>query len=177
MSAPVAPASGTGSAVLSLSELLEGNARYAEDFALGSLATPPARQVAVLSCMDSRFHPGTVLGLAEGDAHILRNAGGVATDDVIRSLVVSQRKLGTRQVVVIQHTQCGQLSYVGQELADEIAEETGERPAFDFATFTDLDQSVRDTVERIRSSAYLPNRDAVSGFVYDVTTGRIRPVE
>jgi carbonic anhydrase len=167
---------GTATNTLSVDELLAGNQRYAEDFALGSLATPPARQVAVLSCMDSRFHPGSVLGLVEGDAHILRNAGGVATDDVIRSLVVSQRKLGTRQVVVIQHTQCGQLSYDGAELADEIGRETGAPPPFDFVTFTDLDASVRDTVARIRTSPYLPNRDAVSGFVYDVATGRIRPV-
>jgi carbonic anhydrase len=98
------------------------------------------------------------------------------TDDVIRSLVVSQRKLGTRQVVVIQHTSCGQLTYTGPELADEIARETGERPPFDFAAFTDLDASVRDSVARIRACTYLPNRDAVSGFVYDVATGRLRPV-
>jgi carbonic anhydrase len=161
---------------LPVEELLAGNERYAHEFALGSLATAPARKVAVLSCMDSRYHPGSVLGLVEGDAHILRNAGGVVTDDVIRSLAVSQRKLGTRQVVVIQHTQCGQLSYTGPELADEIERETGARPTFDFATFTDLDASVRDTVDRIRTSPYLPHRDAVSGFVYDVTTGRLRPV-
>jgi carbonic anhydrase len=166
----------TAWAPLTADELLAGNAEYATDFALAGLATAPARSVAVISCMDSRYHPGNVLGLREGDAHILRNAGGVVTDDVIRSLVVSQRKLGTRQVVVVQHTRCGQLTYTGPELAEEIARETGERPAFDFATFTDLEASVRESVERVRSSPYLPNREHVSGFVYDVDTGRLTPV-
>ncbi|RZS90776.1 carbonic anhydrase [Motilibacter rhizosphaerae] len=166
----------TATTPIPVEELLAGNARYAEGFDLGALATPPRRGVAVVSCMDSRYHPGTVLGLAEGDAHILRNAGGVVTDDVLRSLVVSQRKLGTRQVVVVQHTQCGQLTYQGPELADEIERETGQRPPFDFASFTDLEASVRDSVAKVRSSAFLPGRDAVSGFVYDVTTGRLSPV-
>jgi carbonic anhydrase len=175
-STEAAPPPAAAPGPLNVAELLAGNARYAEEFALGGLATAPARSVAVLSCMDSRYHPGTVLGLVEGDAHILRNAGGVVTDDVIRSLTVSQRKLGTRQVVVIQHTKCGQLTYQGATLSDEIERETGTRPTFDFESFTDLEANVRESVERVRASPFLPHRDAVSGFVYDVDTGRLTPV-
>ena len=155
---------------------LENNARYAEGFAKGELASPPAHHVAVVCCMDARIVLGRVLGLEEGDAHVIRNAGGVVTDDVVRSLLISQRKLGTREVMVVQHTACGMMSFEGEDLRDEIERETGTRPPFSMATFPELEASVREGVEKLRSSPFLPHTDAVRGFVYEVETGRLREV-
>ncbi|HMJ34136.1 MAG TPA: carbonic anhydrase [Baekduia sp.] len=129
-----------------------------------------------MACMDARLDLFGILGLAPGDAHLIRNAGGVATDDVIRSLAISQRKLGTREVVLVHHTDCGMLTFTEDEFRRELLEETGIKPAWVAEAFTDLDADVRSSIARIRSSPFLPHRDAVRGFVYDVETGRLREV-
>jgi carbonic anhydrase len=136
----------------------------------------PARHLAVVGCMDGRLDLPAILGLHTGDAHIIRNAGGVATDDVIRSLVVSQRLLGTRAVMLVHHTECGMLTFADDELKAQIEQETGVRPPFALEAFADLDADVRQSVARIRLSPYLPHRDEVRGFVYDLRTGRLREV-
>jgi carbonic anhydrase len=141
------------------------------------LHTPrPARKVAVVACMDARLDLFGILGLRPGDAHLIRNAGGVATDDVIRSLAISQRKLGTREVVLVHHTDCGMLTFTEDEFRRELLDETGIKPAWVAEAFTDLDADVRSSIARIRSSPFLPHRDAVRGFVYEVETGSLREV-
>lgn len=158
-------------------ELLRNNAAYAAAFEHGELPAPPAKPVAVLTCMDARIDPHRMLGLAEGDAHVIRNAGGVANDDAIRSLVVSQRKLGTREVLVILHTDCGMRTFVEDEFVGELEAETGVCPAWETTAFHDaIETDVRRAVERVRSSPFLPHVDAVRGFVYEVGTGRLREV-
>ena len=159
-----------------IDDLLAKNARYADSFAHGSLSAPPARHVAVVVCMDARLETGSLLGLDEGDAHVIRNAGGVVTDDVVRSLTISQRLLGTREVMLIQHTGCGMMSFADDELRDAIEKDTGVRPPFSMEPFTELDASVRQSVERLRTSPFLPHTDAIRGFVYEVETGRLREV-
>lgn len=139
-------------------------------------AAMPARRVAVLACMDARLNPYALLGLREGDAHIIRNAGGVVTDDAIRSLAISQSALGTEEVVLIQHTRCGLLGITDDELADRIEAESGTRPSDALHTFSDLDRSVREGLERVRTSPLLPRRDAVRGFVFEVESGQLREV-
>ncbi len=156
-------------------ELLENNARYAEGFG-GGLPLPPARSLAVVACMDARLHVSSVLGLAEGDAHIIRNAGGVVTDDVIRSLAISQRLLGTREIVLIHHTDCGMLTFRDDAFKDDIEQETGLRPHWAAESFGDVETDVRQSIRRIRSSPYVPVKDSVRGFVFDVTTGRLGEV-
>jgi carbonic anhydrase len=159
-------------------ELLRNNATYAALYAHGALPAAPAKPVAVLTCMDARIDPHRMLGLAEGDAHVIRNAGGVANDDALRSLVVSQRKLGTREVVVILHTGCGMRTFAEDDFVDELAAETGVRPAWETTAFHDeIEADVRRAVARVRESPFLPHRDAVRGFVYEVETGRLREVE
>jgi carbonic anhydrase len=157
-------------------ELLERNAAYAAAYAHGSLPAPPAKPVAVLTCMDARIDPHRMLGLAEGDAHVIRNAGGVANDDAIRSLVVSQRKLGTREVLVILHTDCGMRTFAEDELVDALEAETGLRTAWETTAFHEIEADVRRAVARVRESPFLPHVDAVRGFVYEVETGRLREV-
>jgi len=157
-------------------ELIAANARYANDFDKGDLPLPPARRVAVLACMDARLDPARVLGLAEGDAHVIRNAGGVASDDAIRSLTISQRLLGTREIVVIHHTDCGMETFSDDQLKDVIVAETGQRPAFAFEAFPDARADVTQTIRRIRTSPFVPHTDAVRGFVYDVRTGTLEEV-
>jgi carbonic anhydrase len=142
----------------------------------GSLDHRPARHLAVVGCMDGRLDLPGILGLRPGDAHVIRNAGGVATDDVIRSLVVSQRLLDTREVMLIHHTDCGMLTFRDDELKAQIEQETGVRPPFALEAFTDLDADVRQSVARIRLSPYLPHRDEVRGFVFDLRSGRLREV-
>ncbi len=137
----------------------------------------PARRVAVVACMDARLDLFGILGLEPGDAHLIRNAGGVATDDVIRSLTISQRKLGTREVVLIHHTDCGMLTFTEDELRQELLEETGVKPSWAAESFSDLDVDVRSSLQRVRTSLFLPHRDHVRGFVYDVDTGVLREVE
>ena len=158
-------------------ELLRNNAAYVAVYAHGALPAPPALPVAVLTCMDARIDPHRMLGLGEGDAHVIRNAGGVANDDALRSLVVSQRKLGTREVLVILHTDCGMRTFVEDEFVGQLETETGVRPAWETTEFHDeIDTDVRRAVARVRESPFLPHRDAVRGFVYEVETGRLREV-
>jgi carbonic anhydrase len=157
-------------------ELLSNNEDYAAGFRHGSLGMPPARKVAVLACMDARLDPAKALGLSEGDAHVIRNAGGAVTEDAIRSLAISQRKLGTTEIVLIHHTDCGMLTFNDDEFRHQIEEETGIRPSWAAEAFSDLDADLRQSMHRIKSSPFLPHTDSVRGFVYDVSTGRLREV-
>jgi carbonic anhydrase len=157
-------------------ELLRNNERYAKSFDKGDLPLPPARHVAVLACMDARLDVHELLGLAEGDAHVIRNAGGAATDDAIRSLAISQRLLGTREIILIHHTDCGMLTFTDDALKRQIEAETGLRPPFALEAFPDVDADVRQSVARIEASPFVPRRDSVRGFVYDVKSGRLREV-
>ena len=157
-------------------DLLGNNARYAGDFRKGDLAAPPARRVAVLACMDARLDPARILGLEEGDAHVIRNAGGVVTDDAVRSLAVSQHLLGTKEVMLIHHTRCGMLGLSDEEFAARLEREAGERPPWRARGFADLEQSVRDSIGRLERSPFLPHRDRIRGFVYDVESGMLREV-
>ena len=158
-------------------ELLRANERFAEGFDRGDLPMPPARSVAVLACMDARLHPETFLGLEIGDAHMIRNAGGRASDDAIRSLVISNKLLGTREYLVIHHTDCGMLTFSNDDLRGKLADEGADASHIDFLPFSDLEQSVRDDVQRIKDSPFLPDDAPVTGYVYDVTDGRLYPVE
>lgn len=157
-------------------DLLENNAAYAAEFDKGDLPMPPQRQVAIVACMDARLNVYGMLGLSEGDAHVIRNAGGVVTDDVIRSLAISQRLLGTREIVLIHHTDCGMLTFRDDELKDAIESDTGIRPPFAFESFHEPYEDVRQSLRRIQASPFIPNRDEVRGFVFDVETGRLEPV-
>jgi carbonic anhydrase len=157
-------------------ELLENNAAYAESFDKGDLPLPPARGVAVVACMDARLDVHKILGLEEGDAHVIRNAGGVITDDEIRSLTISQRLLGTREIVLVHHTDCGMLTFSDDDLKTQIHEEVGLKPHFSMESFTDLEEDVRQSVARIKASPFVPHKDSVRGFVYEVETGRLREV-
>ena len=157
-------------------ELLQNNAAYAESFEKGDLPLPPARGVAVVACMDARLDVHKILGLQEGDAHVIRNAGGVITDDEIRSLTISQRLLGTREIVLIHHTDCGMLTFSDEELRQQIQEEAGIKPHFSMESFSDLEEDVRQSVRRIQASPFVPHKDSIRGFVYEVETGRLREV-
>ncbi|HMI71301.1 MAG TPA: carbonic anhydrase [Solirubrobacteraceae bacterium] len=157
-------------------DLLRNAQAYADSFDKGDLPLAPARKVAVLACMDARLDPNAVLGLQEGDAHVIRNAGGVVTDDAIRSLAISQRLLGTEEVVVIHHTGCGMLTLDDDEFKRSIQEEVGIKPTWSAESFGDLDEDVRQSVARIRASPFIPRKDSIRGFVYEVETGRLREV-
>ncbi len=157
-------------------ELVAANATYAATFNHGDLPLPPSRQVAILACMDARLDPARVLGLNEGDAHVIRNAGGVASEDAIRSLTISQRLLGTREIVVIHHTDCGMETFADDDLKAAIIAETGQRPAFAFEAFPDASADVTQTIRRIRSNPFVPHTDNIRGFVYDVRTGTLQEV-
>jgi len=156
--------------------LLANNRDYAAAFAHGGLPAAPRRRLAVLTCMDARIDPSRVLGLAPGDAHVIRNAGAVVTDDAIRSLAISQTMLGTREVMVIAHTDCGLLTFTDEAFADHLEETANRRPDWRAHAFDDLEASVRASVERIGASPFLPHTDSVRGFVYEVETGRLREV-
>ena len=158
-------------------DLLRHNRDYAGSFDQGGLPLPPAKKLAVVACMDARLAVYRILGLEVGDAHIIRNAGGVVTDDVIRSLVLSQRLLGTREIILIHHTDCGMLTFRDDELRAQIQSDTGIRPPFAFDAFPDLDEDVRQSIRRIRASPFIPHTDRVRGFVYEVETGKLREVE
>ena len=157
-------------------ELLQNNAAYAEAFDKGDLPMPPAKHIAIVTCMDARLSPYVMLGLKEGDAHVIRNAGGVITDDEIRSLAISQRLLGTREIVLIHHTDCGMLTFSDDELKQQIQEDVGVKPHFSMESFTDLEEDVRQSIARVQNSPFIPNKDSVRGFVYEVETGRLREV-
>ena len=156
--------------------LVDANAAYAETFSAGGLAVPPSRRVAVVTCMDARIDVFGVLGLELGQAHVLRNAGGVVTDDTIRSLTISQRALGTREVVLVHHTRCGMLGLSEDAFRAEVLAETGLKPTWALEAFTDLEVDLRASAQRVRTSPFLLHTDAVSGFVYDVDTGRVHRV-
>jgi carbonic anhydrase len=164
------------SGVTAIDALLEANRVHADSVDEAHLDIRPALALAVVACMDSRLDVFAALGLASGDAHVLRNAGGVVTDDVIRSLTISQRMLGTREVALIHHTDCGLQKTTDDRFRAELLEETGTAPTFAIETFTDVDASVRRSILRVQRSPFVPHRDAVRGFVYDVDTHRLREV-
>jgi len=158
-------------------ELLKNNDSYARGFDKGQLPLPPARKLAVVACMDARLHVSKILGLKEGDAHVIRNAGGAVTDDVIRSLAISQRLLGTEEVVLIHHTDCGMLTFKDDEVKGQIERETGIRPPFALEAFSDLEDDVRQSTARIKASPFVPRKDSVRGLGYDVRRGVLREVK
>ena len=157
-------------------ELLSNAQRYATDFGKGELPMPPAKGVAVVACMDARLNPYGLLGLQEGDAHVIRSAGGVVTDDVVRSLLISQRLLGTREVILIHHTDCGMLTFRDDEVKAQVEADTGVRPPFALEAFPDLEGDLRQSVARLQSSPFLPHLDRVRAFAYEVETARLREV-
>ena len=156
--------------------LLRNNHRYAATFDKGDLPLPPGRKTAVVACMDARLDPARVLGLEEGDAHVIRNAGGVVSDDAIRSLTISQRLLGTEEIILIHHTDCGMLTFSDAELKSLIEADTGIRPPFALEAFGDPDEDVRQSIKRIKASPFVPLTKKVRGFVYEVETGKLREV-
>lgn len=159
-----------------IDQLLENNSRYADGFDKGDLPLPPARNLAVVACMDARLDVHKILGLSEGDAHVIRNAGGVVSDDALRSLVISQRLLGTTAIVLIHHTDCGMLTFRDDDVKDAIESDTGLRPSFSMEAFGNLEQDVRQSISRIQANPFIPNKDQVRGFVYDCSTGRLNEV-
>src|SRR5436190_1817695 len=158
-------------------DLLRNNEQYAESFGKGDLPLPPAKKLVVVACMDARLVPTRILGLEEGDAHVIRNAGGVVTDDTIRSLAISQRLLGTEEIVLIHHTDCGMLTFSDDEFKRSVQDDVGIKPEWAAEAFDDLDEDVRQSIARIKASPFIPNKDAIRGFVYDVETGKLREVE
>jgi carbonic anhydrase len=158
-------------------ELLQNAEAYAARFDKGDLPLPPGRKVAVLACMDARLNPYGVLGLQEGDAHVIRNAGGVVTDDEIRSLAISQRLLGTEEIILIHHTDCGMLTFTDDEFKRSVQDDVGIKPEWAAEAFPDLDEDVRQSIARIQASPFIPRKDSVRGFVYEVETGRLREVD
>ncbi len=158
-------------------ELLQNAESYAENFDKGDLPMPPGRKVAIVACMDARLSPFALLGLEVGDAHVIRNAGGVITDDEIRSLAISQRLLGTEEIILIHHTDCGMLTFSDDEFRRSIQEETGIKPSWPAEAFSDLEEDLRQSLARITSSPFIPKKDSVRGFVYEVETGRLRELK
>lgn len=156
-------------------EFVSHNASYAESFE-GPLPLPPARQTAVVACMDARLNPYGVLGLREGDAHVIRNAGGVVTEDVVRSLAISQRLLGTREIVLVHHTDCGMLTFTDDQFRRQLEEGTGIRPPWAPEAFPDAEDDIRQSVRRISASPFIPHKEAVRGFVFDVASGELHEV-
>jgi carbonic anhydrase len=157
-------------------KLLENAEAYAAQFDKGDLPLPPAKKLAVVACMDARLNPYGILGLEEGDAHVIRNAGGVVTEDTIRSLAISQRLLATEEIVLIHHTGCGMLTFSDEDFKRSIQDETGVKPSWAAESFGDLDEDVRQSVLRIKANPFIPHKDSVRGFVYEVETGRLREV-
>lgn len=155
--------------------LIANNASYVSDFDKGALPLPPATKVAVLACMDARLDPAKVLGLTEGDAHVIRNAGGVASEDALRSLLISQRLLGTEEIILIHHTDCGMETFSDDEVKDRVLSETGLRPSFALEAFPKAEDDVRQTAARIKASPFVPHKN-IRGFVYEVDSGLLREV-
>jgi len=161
-----------------IDRMVEANEGYADDFDQGGLSMPPARAAAILTCMDARLHPAKFLGLGLGDAHVIRNAGGRASDDAVRSLIISSRLLGTREFAVIHHTDCGMLTFSNDDLREKLAAETGaDASGIDFLPFPDLEQSVRDDVATIEASPFIDDDIEVTGFVYDVKSGSLSRID
>src|ERR1700742_4490461 len=156
--------------------LVENSKHYAAAFDKGDLPLPPGKKVAILACMDARLNPHGVLGLEEGDAHVIRNAGGAVDDDAIRSLAISQNLLGTEEIVLVHHTDCGMLTFTDEEFAQKLEDETGERPEWSAHAFSDREGDVRAGIEKIRASPFIPRTDSVRGFVYDVQSGALNEV-
>jgi carbonic anhydrase len=156
-------------------EYLRNNARYVESFT-GPLPLPPSKGVAVIACMDARLNVYAILGLNDGEAHVIRNAGGVVTDDEIRSLAISQRLLGTSEIILIHHTDCGMLTFTDDLFKRSIQDETGIKPAWSAESFTDLAEDVRQSIARIKASPFVPRKDAIRGFIFDVGTGKLNEV-
>jgi carbonic anhydrase len=156
-------------------DVLRNAEDYASSFDKGDLPMPPGRKLAVVACMDARLIPTRVLGLDEGDAHVIRNAGGVVTDDTIRSLAISQHKLGTEEIILIHHTDCGMLTFKDDDFKESLQQETGVKPEWAAEAFSDLDGDVRQSIARIQASPFIPNKN-VRGFVYEVETGKLREV-
>jgi len=156
-------------------EYLANNARYAETLS-GPLPMPPSSQIAVVACMDARLNVYALLGLSDGEAHVIRNAGGVITDDEIRSLAISQRLLGTREIILIHHTDCGMLTFTDDAFKQSIQDETGIKPPWAAESFSDLGRDVRQSIARIKASPFVPHKDAIRGFVFDVATGKLNEV-
>lgn len=159
-----------------IDQLVQNAERYADGFDRRRLPIPPETGVAIVACMDARLDPYGLLGLREGDAHVIRNAGGVVTDGEIRSLSISQRLLGTEEVMLIHHTDCGMLTFSDEEFRRQVQEETGIKPHWSCETFDDLDEDVRESIARVKASPFIPRKDAVRGFVYELETGRLREV-
>jgi carbonic anhydrase len=156
-------------------DLLANNDRYAESFG-GLLPLPPSKHVAVVACMDARLNVYGILGLQDGEAHVIRNAGGVITDDEIRSLTISQRLLGTQEIILIHHTECGMLTFTDDDFKASIQQDTGIKPEWAAEAFPDLDEDVRQSINRIKASPFIPHKDSVRGFVFDVATGKLNEV-
>jgi carbonic anhydrase len=157
-------------------ELLQNNAEFTRNFSNGDLPMPPGKGLAVVACMDARLNVYALLGLQEGDAHVIRNAGGVVSDDVLRSLVISQRLLGTREVILIHHTDCGMLTFTDDQVKADIEADVGLRPHFALEAFSDLERDIRQSIARIKASPFVPNKDSIRGFVYDVRSGALQEV-
>jgi carbonic anhydrase len=157
------------------SDLLANNAGYAAGFDKGELPLPPAKKVAVLACMDARLDPAKALGLQEGDAHVIRNAGGVASEDALRSLVISQRLLGTEEIILIHHTDCGMETFGDDAVKDQILADTGLRPSFALEAFPKAEDDVKQTAARIKANPFIPKKN-IRGFVYEVETGKLREI-
>jgi carbonic anhydrase len=158
-------------------DLLANNEAYAASFDKGELPLPPALKTAVVACMDARLDVHALLGIGEGDAHVIRNAGGVVTDDAIRSLAISQRLLGTEEIILIHHTDCGMLTFHDDDFKASIEQDTGIRPPWAAEAFPDLDADVRQSIARVKASPFVPNKDSVRGFVYEVQSGKLREVQ
>jgi carbonic anhydrase len=159
-----------------IDELVQNASAYSDSFENGDLPLPPAKRVAIVACMDARLNPYGLLGLREGDAHVIRNAGGVITDDEIRSLAISQRLLGTEEIMLIHHTDCGMLTFGDDEFRRQVQDDTGIKPEWPAEAFSDLEEDVRQSIARIKASPFIPNKEHVRGFVYEVETGRLREV-
>jgi carbonic anhydrase len=157
-------------------ELLRNNAEFAGSFSNGDLPMPPGKHLAVVACMDARLNVYALLGLHEGEAHVIRNAGGVVSDDVLRSLVISQRLLGTREVILVHHTDCGMLTFTDDAVKADIEADVGLRPHFALEAFSDLERDIRQSIARIKASPFVPHKDAVRGFIYDVRSGALQEV-
>ena len=157
-------------------ELLKNNAEFARNFSKGDLPMPPGKGLAVVACMDARLNVYALLGLQEGEAHVIRNAGGVVSDDVLRSLVISQRLLGTREVLLVHHTDCGMLTFTDDQVKADIEADVGHRPPFALESFPDVERDVRQSIARIKASPFVPHKDAVRGFIYDVRSGALQEV-